>query len=58
MENETVPLLSFTDSPVTASEVVEAMTSLQAKKSEDYNGVSMFFFLIFLYYFLSLLNTS
>ncbi len=33
---------SFTESPVTASEILEATAQLMSKKSEDLNGVSMF----------------
>jgi hypothetical protein len=42
-ENVNIPLLSFTDSPVTGSEVLDAISELLPKKSEDFNGVSMFF---------------
>jgi hypothetical protein len=42
-ENDNIPLLSFTDSPVTGSEVLDAISELLPKKSEDFNGVSMFF---------------
>jgi hypothetical protein len=34
---------SFSASPVTVTEIVEATTQLQCKKSEDMNGLSMFF---------------
>jgi len=38
---DNIPLLSFSKCPVTESEVLEAMSMLKAKKSEDFNGVSM-----------------
>jgi hypothetical protein len=41
--NVNIPLLSFTDSPVTGLEVLDAISELLPKKSEDFNGVSMFF---------------
>jgi len=34
---------SFSDSPVTISEIVEATAQLLPKKSEDHSGISMFF---------------
>jgi hypothetical protein len=36
-ENNNIPLLSFTDSPVTGSEVLDAISALLSKKSEDFN---------------------
>jgi len=41
--NDDIPLLSFTNSPVTETEVLDAIAMLKSKKSEDFNGVSMFF---------------
>jgi len=41
--NVNVPLLSFTDSPVTGSEVLDAISELLPKKSEDFNGVPLCF---------------
>lgn len=37
------PKFDFTDNPVTVSEIIEATALLQSKKSEDFNGLSMFF---------------
>ena len=34
---------SFSDSPVTISEIVEATAQLLPKKSVDHSGISMFF---------------
>ena len=36
------PLLKFNEDPVTPSEILEALDSLQAKTSQDFNGLSMF----------------
>jgi hypothetical protein len=41
--NVNVPLLSFTDSPVTGSDVLDAISELLPKKSEDFNGVPLCF---------------
>ncbi len=43
------PLLSFTDSPVTHSEILTAIASLQSKKSTDFTGLSTFFIKQFSY---------
>jgi hypothetical protein len=37
------PLLKFSNCPVTDSEILDAISMLLPKKSEDFNGVSMFF---------------
>ena len=37
------PLFSFTDSPVTETEILNAVGLLEPKKSCDFNGLSMFF---------------
>ncbi|MFN9979891.1 MAG: RNA-directed DNA polymerase, partial [bacterium] len=50
IDNDNVPLLSFTDSPVNGSEILEAISELLTKKSEDFNGVSMFFIKQFKHY--------
>jgi hypothetical protein len=42
-ENVNLPLLSFSESPVTGFEIIDAISILNPKKTEDYNGVSMFF---------------
>jgi len=42
-ENVNLPLLSFSESHVTGSEILDAISILNPKKTEDYNGVSMFF---------------
>jgi hypothetical protein len=41
--NDSLPLLNFSNCPVTDSEILEAISMLLPKKSEDFNGVSMFF---------------
>jgi hypothetical protein len=38
--DENVPLLSFTNSPVTHSEILDVIKSLQSKSSTDFNGLS------------------
>jgi len=38
--DETIPLLSFTSSPVTHSEILDVIKSLQSKNSTDFNGLS------------------
>jgi len=38
-----MPLFSFSNSPVTANEIIEAIKLLEPKKSCDVNGLSMFF---------------
>ena len=40
--NDDIPLLKFNEDPVTPSEILEALDSLQAKTSQDFNGLSMF----------------
>jgi hypothetical protein len=37
------PIFKFSDSPVTCSEIIEVIQSLEPKKSIDVNGLSMFF---------------
>ena len=37
-----VPLLNFSDCPVTCTEIIETFDLLQPKKSQDLNGLSMF----------------
>jgi hypothetical protein len=39
----TLPLLKFANCPVTDTEILDAISMLLPKKSEDFNGVSMFF---------------
>jgi len=41
--DDSLPLLNFSNCPVTDSEILEAISMLLPKKSEDFNGVSMFF---------------
>jgi hypothetical protein len=43
--------LQLTDSPVTGYEILDAISELLPKKSEDFNGVSMFFIKQFKHYF-------
>jgi hypothetical protein len=38
--NDDIPLLSFTSSPVTHSEILDVIKSLQSKNSTDFNGLS------------------
>jgi hypothetical protein len=38
--NDDIPLLSFTNSPVTHSEILDVIKSLQSKNSTDFNGLS------------------
>jgi hypothetical protein len=42
-ENVNIPLLSFTESPVTGSEVLDAISELLPKKSEDFLMVYLCF---------------
>jgi len=37
------PVFSFVNNPITQTEILDAVTQLQSKKSLDYNGISMFF---------------
>ena len=39
--NDDIPLFSFTDSPVTATEIIEATNLLQSKKTLDLSGISV-----------------
>jgi len=41
--DDTLPLLKFANCPVTDSEILDAISMLLPKKSEDFNGISMFF---------------
>ena len=36
-----IPLLCFNEEPVTPTEILETLDSLQAKNSQDFNGLSM-----------------
>jgi Reverse transcriptase (RNA-dependent DNA polymerase) len=41
--NNPVNFFSFSDSPVTCNEIIEAIGSLEPKKTQDVNGLSIFF---------------
>jgi hypothetical protein len=41
--NVDLNIFSFTENPVSLEEIVEAVEQLQAKKSQDFNGLSMWF---------------
>jgi hypothetical protein len=41
--DDTIPLLNFSNCPVTESEILDAISMLLPKKTEDFNGVSLFF---------------
>ena len=42
--DDNIPLLNFSNCPVTESEILDAISMLLPKKTEDFNGVSLFFF--------------
>jgi len=42
-DDSNIPLLNFSNCPVTESEILDAIAMLLPKKTEDYNGVSLFF---------------
>jgi hypothetical protein len=42
-DDTNIPLLNFSNCPVTESEILDAISMLLPKKTEDFNGVSLFF---------------
>jgi hypothetical protein len=41
--DDNIPLLNFSNCPVTETEILDAISMLLPKKTEDFNGVSLFF---------------
>jgi len=56
LDENTTTLLNFTSCPVTESEILDAITMLLPKKTEDFNGISMFFVKKFKNYLVKPLN--